>query len=171
MNLAEAFKTALEFEYKVQATYQEARLKSKDPAGQRVFSVLADEEKGHVDYLTASLERFQKTGELSIDELVTAVPDRDRIRQGLATLKGKIKDRKEAKPAEIALLQRALQAELETSAFYKKLVSESAPEGKPLFARFLEIEEGHVAIVQAQLDAVSGLGYWFDVPEWHFRDG
>jgi hypothetical protein len=30
----------------------------------------------------------------------------------------------------------------------------------------LEIEEGHVSIVQAELDSVQGLGYWFDVPEF-----
>ena len=171
MNLAEAFKTALEFENKVHAIYQEARQKVEDPAGQRVFDVLAGEEQQHIEYLTHCLERWLKTGDLKADRLLTAIPDRTRIRQGVLGLKTKVKDRRDARPIEITLLERALQAELTTSAFYKRLVAELDSQGQQFFARFLEIEEGHVAIVQAELDAVSGLGYWFDVAEWQFTDG
>ncbi|MFH1865645.1 MAG: hypothetical protein ABIK85_07155 [Candidatus Eisenbacteria bacterium] len=32
--------------------------------------------------------------------------------------------------------------------------------------RFLEIEEGHLALVQAQIDQATGSGYWFDVREF-----
>ncbi len=171
MKLEEAFRTAVEFENKVAATYQEARQKAIDPAGKRVFEVLATEEQQHVDYLNQCLERYLKTGELTIDRLVTAIPQRERIRQGVEELRQKVKGRGAPRAEELTLLQRALQAELETSAFYQKLVAELPAEGQRLFARFLEIEEGHVAIVQAELDAVSGLGYWFDFPEWQFKDG
>ncbi len=41
-----------------------------------------------------------------------------------------------------------------------------SPRQEPLFDRFLEIEEGHVTIVQGELDAVQGLGFWFDVMEF-----
>jgi hypothetical protein len=40
------------------------------------------------------------------------------------------------------------------------------PEGQELFRRFVEIEEGHVAIVQAEMDLVSGTGFWFDTAEF-----
>jgi hypothetical protein len=38
-------------------------------------------------------------------------------------------------------------------------------EGRKLFERFVEIEQGHQAIVQAEMNAVAGNGYWFDMPE------
>ena len=38
-------------------------------------------------------------------------------------------------------------------------------DGKKLFERFVEIEEGHVAIVQAEMDMVTGAGFWFDTAE------
>ena len=46
-----------------------------------------------------------------------------------------------------------------------------AGEERALFQRFLEIEDGHHAIVQAELDAVQGLGYWFDVQEFKLEAG
>jgi hypothetical protein len=39
-------------------------------------------------------------------------------------------------------------------------------DGRRLFERFVEIEEGHVAIVQAEMDLVSGTGFWFDTAEF-----
>jgi hypothetical protein len=40
-----------------------------------------------------------------------------------------------------------------------------------MFQRFPEIEDGHNAIVQAELDSVQGLGYWFDVEEFKLEAG
>jgi len=37
--------------------------------------------------------------------------------------------------------------------------------------RFVEIEEGHRAIVQAEIDCVSGLGFWFDTAEFKLEAG
>ena len=72
---------------------------------------------------------------------------------------------------EVEHLQRALAAEMETSAFYRRMVGELSDERQKLFARFLEIEEGHVAIVQAEIDAVSGSGFWFDMMEFDVEKG
>lgn len=60
--------------------------------------------------------------------------------------------------------------ETETSDFYRRMVSELPAEARGLFSRFLEIEEGHLAIVQAQIDHVSGTGYWFDVREFDLEE-
>jgi hypothetical protein len=35
-----------------------------------------------------------------------------------------------------------------------------------MFARFLEIEERHIAAVQMQLDYLTKTGYWFDRKEF-----
>jgi hypothetical protein len=39
-----------------------------------------------------------------------------------------------------------------------------------MFARFLEIEAGHIAIVQAELDYISHTGYWFDFKEFDMEE-
>jgi rubrerythrin len=78
---------------------------------------------------------------------------------------------KPAAATEVEHLKRALAAEKETSAFYRKMVAEMPEERRQLFARFLEIEEGHVAIVEAELDAVSGFGFWFGMKEFDLEKG
>ena len=49
------------------------------------------------------------------------------------------------------------------------MVSKLDGDGKTLFERFVEIEEGHQAIVQAEIDCVSGLGFWFDTLEFRLE--
>ena len=63
------------------------------------------------------------------------------------------------------LLSKALQMEIDTSNFYKRMVEEMGEEGE-LFARFLEIEEGHQAIVQAEMDFSGRTGYLFDFQDF-----
>jgi rubrerythrin len=56
--------------------------------------------------------------------------------------------------------------EIETSAFYQKMVTELPTEGRELFARFLEIENNHIKAVQFEIDYISNTGYWFDFKEF-----
>ena len=63
------------------------------------------------------------------------------------------------------MLRKALEAERKTSGFYGQMVSELPPEGQKLFERFLTIENGHLAIVQAEIDSLTGTGAWFDFLE------
>lgn len=171
MKLEEAIKTAIEYENRVHAVYAEAEKTATDPVGKRIFGVLAREELGHVAYLNACLDSWKKTGRVAPEPLKTAVPPQPRIEQGLAQMKGQVTKKREQPSHEVDLLQRAVEAEQTTSSFYKKVVGELDPEGQRLFARFVEIEEGHLAIVRAELDSVTGVGFWFDVPEWQFPDG
>jgi hypothetical protein len=43
--------------------------------------------------------------------------------------------------------------------------------GQNLFSRFLEIEDGHAAIVQAEMDSVNQSGFWFDLKEFDLEVG
>jgi rubrerythrin len=172
MNLEQAIKTAIEYENKVHATYREAEEKAGDPVGKRIFGVLAKEEQGHIDYLNHCLDEWTKTGKITERKLETVIPPRDRIAAGLEAMKRKVEgDKKQMTTVEVELLQKAVEAEQTTSGFYKKMVAELDAEGQRLFERFVEIEEGHLAIVRAEMDSVQGLGYWFDMPEWQFQDG
>jgi rubrerythrin len=166
MTIEEALRTSLEYEAKVKALYDDAVRKSDDPVAKKVFGVLAKEEQWHLDYLHERLEELRSTGKVSAGGLPTVIPSRHSIREGIETLKKKVEVRDRPRGRELDLFRAALAVEVETSGFYKRMVEELGPEGKEFFSRFVEIEEGHLAIVQAEIDAATGMGYWFDVREF-----
>jgi rubrerythrin len=167
MSLDEAIRAAMEYEGKVHKTYSEAMQAATDDKARRFFKTLCDEEKEHLEYLAERLDEWNKTGKITVAELGTAVPPRPEIELGVAKLKEKLAGKTSGKQvAEIELLKRAIDVEAETSAFYKKMVGRLDAEGQQMFQRFVEIEQGHLAIVQAELDLVTGTGFWFDTPEF-----
>ena len=170
MNLEEAIKTAMEYEAKVHRTYSEALEKSTDQVGKRVFRTLCEEERSHLKYLKERLDEWRSSGTLTLVRLETAIPSRENIDQAVTELQDQVQGRpRRTSPTEIDLLERALKVEVETSNFYREMVRTLDSQGQELFARFVEIEEGHRAIVQAELDCVSGLGFWFDSREFNLE--
>ncbi|UCE60261.1 MAG: ferritin family protein [Phycisphaerales bacterium] len=163
MTIEKAIQTAIKFENEVRDVYKAAAQQAADPVGKRVFSVMADEEQGHVDYLQSRLEEWNKTGKIDPVALETAIPSREVITQAADDVSASVSNVDHA--AELKLLGRALEAERKTSSFYRQMVDELPAEGQQLFQRFVEIEEGHLAIVQAEMDSVTGNGVWFDVLE------
>ncbi|MBD3367502.1 MAG: hypothetical protein GF405_04925 [Candidatus Eisenbacteria bacterium] len=164
VTVEEAIKTAIQYENGVRDLYREAVEKAEKPGGKTLFSLMADEEERHVKFLEKKLKEFRESGRVAAEGLGTAVPSKERIEAAgvrlQATLDGK------ASGAERGFLRKAYAAESETTEFYRRMVSELPEEARPLFRRFLDIEEGHLAIVRAQLDRVSSTGYWFDVREF-----
>jgi len=169
MKLGDAIKTALEYEKGVHQLYFDAMNKTKDPAAKKIFRVLCEEEQGHVDYLLHCLDDWQKTGKISVGELGTAIPTKQAIEKSMSELKQTMKPNPSHRP-ELDLLQKALDAEIKTSNFYKEMVRTLDGEGQKLFKRFVEIEEGHEAIVQAEINTVSNMGFWFDTPEFRLEN-
>jgi len=171
--LEEAIKTAIEYETKVRDVYKEAQQQLDDAKGKQVMGALSSEEQGHLDYLNSRLTEWEKTGSLSVEDLDTHIPSKEMISEKTQVLKDTVKVSEDDKrhDMEITMLRKALALEEETSSFYKKMVSELSEEGQQLFARFVEIEEGHLAIVQAELDYISGPGYWFDIREFDLAGG
>jgi rubrerythrin len=168
MTVEEAIKTAIEYETRVRDLYVGAVKQTADPVGKRILGVLANEEQHHLDYLQSRLLQWNKTGEVTSEGLKTAIPSRKAIRAGVNKLEGRIANQNRG-VAELQILKKALDVESETSSFYKKMVTELPVEGQELFARFVEIEEGHLAIVQAELDYASGTGFWFDFMEFNLE--
>jgi len=172
MNLEEAIKTAIEYEEKVHKTYLEAMEKASTDVARRVFKTLCDEEKSHLKYLNDRLDEWRKTGHITVEKLDTAIPSREEIEKGVNTLREKISGKVGAEyDTELEMLRRALKVEVETSNYYKEMVNSLDAEGRKMFSRFVEIEEGHQAIVQAEIDSVSGLGFWFDSREFSLEMG
>jgi rubrerythrin len=171
MTVEEAIKTAILYEQKVHATYVGASKRAEDPIAKRVFTTLAEEEQGHVNYLTSRLDEWQKDGRIAGEKLRTVLPAAERVRAGIKRLRSQAAQRKGSHAAELDSLRQALAAEDETSTFYQQMVRELPPAGQELFARFLDIEDGHAAVVQAEIDSVTQMGFWFDLKEFDLESG
>jgi rubrerythrin len=171
MTIEEAIKTAIAYEKKVHGAYADAAKKATDPNAVKVFELMAKEELGHVTYLESRLGEWQKTGHIVAETLGTVLPAKEKVQAGVKKLKGTLKQKPVGATPELGFLQQALALEAETSSFYQRMVAELPPEGQQLFSRFLEIEEGHAAIVQAEIDSVTGTGFWFDVMEFSLEGG
>jgi len=169
MDIELAITTALTYENRVVKVYEEAAAATEDPAGKKMFGVLVRDEQSHVRYLESKLAEWKQSGRVTAGRLETLIPSVERIESGIKSLKAHVATK--SPESELHLLHRALQVEVETSAFYKSVVSELPAEARPLFQRFVEIEEGHQKIVQAEIDSVSGLGFWFDMMEFDLAAG
>lgn len=172
MTNEEAIRTAIEFEKRVTAVYEQAAAGSGDDAGRKVFSALAAEEQGHVAYLEHKLVQLAETGGFTAEPLQTVVPSSDRIAEGISRMKQQVAQTEATdRSQELAFLRQALEAEEETSAFYQRMVDELDAAGRELFANFLDIEQGHKLIVQSEIDALTGMGFWFDFAEFNLEAG
>lgn len=172
MTIEEALNTAIEFETKVHEVYAEAEKEETDSAAKRTLQVLAREETYHLEYLRKRKEEWLATGRVEPERVQTELPHPDQIRGKALELRERLAG--QARPPHrrhIELLQRAQKVEEETSAFYRSLVGQIEGDAGAMFARFLEIEDGHLALVSAELDTVLGLGFWFDVREFSLESG
>lgn len=170
MDLKEALTTAIGYEGKVHEHYTRGADEILDPRGKKVFATLAKEELGHLAYLKSRLEEWHRDGKVSTPALATILPTigwiedaKERVSrapEGAIAVKG-----------EMELLKVALDLERTTTGFYRQLVATLPPAERGLFVRFLEIEEGHLAVVQAEIDALAGHGTWFDVMEFRLEAG
>lgn len=164
MKIEEAITTAISYEEKIRDLYAAALENIRDQRGRALLQALKDDEQHHLDYLESRLELWQQTGKLIIQELRSTIPSVSSISHEVNKLKNTMP--KEDRGDEKQILSRALQVEVETSKFYQKMVETLGEEGKQFFKPFLAIEEGHIAIVQAELDYLSHTGYWFDFQEF-----
>ena len=171
MTIESAIKTAIQFERTVHETYTTAAKRADDVTAKKVFTTLADEEHGHITYLESRLTEWQKDGCLSSEKLRTVLPSTERIKTGVKRLRSQVAQRKGNHAAELDSLRQALAAEDETSTFYRRMVGELPAEGQDLFSRFLDIEDGHAAVVQAEIDNVNQMGFWFDLKEFDLELG
>jgi rubrerythrin len=156
MTIEQAIRTAIEFELVVRKVYSEAGKKFSEPTARRVFQ-----------YLESRLEEWQKTGRITAEKLETVIPSKRAIDAGVRKLQKRMQVQDFG--AELELLKKALDLEIEATAFFRKMVAELDEEAQKLFARFVEIEAGHEAIVQAEIDALNGLGFWFDFTEFRLE--
>jgi len=169
MTLKESITIALDFERKVRDHYFRFAKAIEDPQGRKVFEKLGAEEQGHVDYLEFCLSEWQKSGKVPVTPLKSALP---KGKKWIAEAQRKLQARpgkRIAAASELEAVKSALQYEKEADAFYRKFVAELPESDRGMFTPFIEIEDGHLELVQAQLDNLMGNGFWFDTMEFRLE--
>jgi len=173
MTLEDAIRTAIEYEVNVRNVYRDAVQKISDETGRHVLEKLAEEEQDHVDYLTERLREWKESGTVNIKDIPRSLPQPEVIQEGVKALQEKMSRSAGGvadQESDLRMLERALEVEQQTSSFYERMVQELAPESREMFQRFLEIEKGHLAIVEAEIDSVSGMGFWFGFAEFDLEN-
>jgi rubrerythrin len=170
VNLQEAIVVALEFETKVRDHYLRGAREIADPRGQRLFATLAKEEQGHVDYLDRGLAQWKKTGKVADLPLTSVLAADVRWFDEAKRALPPPSEKRIATRTELDALETALHYETESDAFYHRLVAALPEQDRPLFDKFLRVEDGHRALVQAQLELLRESGFWFDVAAF-IQDG
>ena len=167
MRLDEAILTAIEYETRVRDHYLNSADKIRNSAGRRVFELLASEEQGHVDYLLARLGQWRRDGTVGMFSLTSVLPNGDELKKALKTVEHL--EPQDILDDERQVLDVALNLEKETSDYYRRLIGQVEGPAREMFQRFLEIEDGHVAMVQAEIDYLSDNGFWFDFTEFNME--
>jgi 16S rRNA (guanine(966)-N(2))-methyltransferase RsmD len=164
MTVEQALISALDYEHKVRDHYVTAANRTDDPKGKEIFGALGDEEQGHIDYLTSRLEAWKRDGILKMKTIQNALPTREWLARGKAKMTKVSLNR--SYENEIKMLRDALKLEQDVSDHYRTLVTQCDGESQKMFRRFLEIEDGHTAIVQTEIDALEKNNFWFDLREF-----
>jgi rubrerythrin len=164
MTFDEIIHTAMELETRVGDIYAEAAEICSNSAVRRIFETLRDDERYHLLYLKQRLEEWEKSGDITLEPIKSVVPTSAKLRSHAKKLK-QIITRNDHELIRGKLSQ-ALQAEIETSNYYKEMVSRSSETTQKMFARFLEIENAHIDAVRYELDYHLKTGYWFDLKEF-----
>jgi len=164
MTIEEAIKTALNYESRIRDLYSTAARKTESPEGKRFFQMLSNDEQSHFTYLQKKLDQWKQSGTLTVTSLDSEIPPAANLIKNLKTVKEKLSeaDRGDLKQ----MLSKALKAEIETSTFYRGLVDALEGSAGEMFARFLEIEENHVAAVETELNFLNQSGTIYDIREF-----
>lgn len=161
MSFEEALISALDFEHRIRDHYARSSERSEYQAAKDLLIALAVEEQQHVDYLRGRLIIWQEKGIIELAKLKSILPDKEWIEKGWQNLhKIRLND---GHDCELSILEEALVLENQTAAHYKSLVENLDGDGQKLFQRFLEIEDGHAALVAAEITSIKMTGEIFEV--------
>ena len=159
----QALQIALETEEKGYRFYRIAAKNTVDPAGRTVFEQLAKDEIEHMGVfatLYASLnndepwmtyeEAVEKYGRTPAKQII--FPEEPNV-----VLEGF---------NDVEALREALEFEKKAVRFYNEKAAEvDDARAISFYEKLVEIEEGHVKIIQAEIDSLTGTGVWLDYQE------
>lgn len=158
-----AIKTAMEAEKNGLTAYLKYARETKDETGKNMFIILARDEVEHWNVLEKQLEnlfensKWVKTN-IELSEIQRIMP---KVRNKEKRIKG------ESGIDQLDALKTALDMELKAKEFYLENAEKVKDAiAKEMFIKIAAMEDAHYEIIQAELDSIKGLGFWFGIPEF-----
>jgi rubrerythrin len=159
---AQAMKTAIEMEISGHKFFTNAAKRVESEVGKKLFGRLAQEELLH-------LQVFEKI----FGDVSRGVEWKVAVRSVEPEVKVPYFDeaKKNFKPKDLTLeldfLKKALDLERRAMEFFEKAATDAEDEAaQEIFKKVKEQEQLHYDLIQAEIDHLSGSGFWFDVREF-----
>lgn len=162
--LLNMLKTAVFFEKEGLETYLKCALLTGSVNGKDMYINLAQDEHVHVQKLHGRLN------ELLVELLSKAVINAGEVKRIFTVeppAKGEATRTPEIPTEECAILEMAIQNEVEAQKFYGQQAEKSGdPLTEVLYRSLAKEEANHEMLLRAELDSVKGHGFWFDFREF-----
>lgn len=160
----DALNKAIHSEKAALETYLRFARQTKVVSGKDMFIRLSEDELGHREILEKELHNLQAGKPWArpsfkpsdIEELLPKIGDAQAKAQ---TEHGSSDD--------LTALNVALDMEKKAIAFYRREAEKTADAtARRMYARLAEMEEAHYNLVQAELDNIKDIGFWFGIQEF-----
>jgi rubrerythrin len=160
----DALQKAIHSEKAALEAYLKFARSTKNASGKDMFIRLSQDELGHLNLLEKELDSLMAGKKWAKAVLKTS--DIEELLPHLESPQA-LAPAGEGSSDDLAALNLALEMERKAGAFYKK---ESAKAGdknaKSMYARLAEMEEAHFNLIQAEIDHIKDLGFWFGIQEF-----
>ena len=159
-----ALEIALKMETDAIAFYTEAGRKTRYPAGKKMFQVIAEDEKRHLEMISQIIK--------GLDVTTRDVSPLKNVKTVFEAMKSEMMKKVEATADELEAFKIAMNMEQEGVAFYKKTLAAAKKEKeKALLERLIREEEQHYQMFANTYYFLSNTGSWFLWEEHSIVDG
>ncbi len=159
-----ALELAVKMEIDAIRFYTEAAEKTKHPAGKKMFEIVSDDEKRHLDMVTQIIKGLHVT---SMD--VSPLKD---VKTIFEQTRDEMMHKAEVAADDLEAFKMAMAMEKEGLEFYRKTLSEAKKEKeRELLERLIQEEEHHYTIFANTYQFLQDTGNWFMWEEHSIVDG
>lgn len=160
----DALQKAIQSEKSALETYLKFARQTKNVSGKDMFVRLCQDELGHLNILEKELDNLM-TGQKWVKAKFQP-SDIEEILPHLASPKDLVQAG-QGSPDDLSALNLALDMERKAVNFYKKEGQKAEDSNaRAMYARLAEMEEAHYNLIQAELDHINDLGFWFGIREF-----
>lgn len=165
MQLVDALNTAITFAYGLRDIYAEGAARTPYGMGQRFLARLEEDTRVQADHLACLLREYRDGGALGVVSLPSLLPSAERVAEQVALLSEAaqaVRVFPDDFKVELERLHAALEAERRAGDMYSDQMERLASAPQAIFELLLERSRCRVRLLQAEVDALVGLGHWFD---------
>ncbi len=166
--LINEIKKAIDTEAEGISFYKYAAEIVKDAKGRAVFERLAEDELDHIRVLTSLSDSLEKDGKwISYKDALQKGRVEGNEKTHIFPPVSKIKDWDATDPTDIDALRFGIKIEEKAVEYYKNgLQGTDKEEERAFFSSMVEIEEGHLKLLEWEYDSLTRSGFWCDQIEY-----